>query len=387
MNLINKVYRLFLSYFPTHSLKHDSQVKIVFWCSDLTHVREQIHVAKNFDASEICFVSNKKDIIEFIHRNYSLKVFHLNFNESISHKKLSKLISSFLPNLQYAIIGNDFRNDDALIGAAIHHLGIKYGVITHGLNFLHTSLSKTKANHYFVWSAEEKKRFEEQGVSANSIVVSGSPYFFYLSTGNLNIPDDWKNTFTKKYAFKNHLTTVCLSGPGGLNTKEQHTEQLSKINQIAGSLGLTFCANLHRKDRADFYTNLEHIHVIESADKFDFISKLVPILSCSEVVISGASTSVIEAMCLNVPVIFFDTNKHAYNIPYAKENYVAVAHHLSELEMLLKRIYTDINYRNSLVERQQQFLKEYIITEKKSPAQVIVQYVKEAINNDSKNIH
>lgn len=385
MNLVNKAYKTLLRFKPVHNLKPSGQVRMLCWCSDFTHVREQLPVSGKFTAGTVCFVSNKKEIVDYISRHSQHPAYYLNFHGSSISNTLARLFGKLFPNMAYALIGNDARDDDRTIARAIHRLHVQYGVITHGLNYLSHELSRNKANQFFVWSEEEAQRFISQGIAKSRIVTSGSPYFFSLFESHIQAPEDWMAGFRKLYAHNNKLTLLCLSGPGHLSTESQHIQLLQQLNDTAAEHNIRISANLHRKDKTKYYEGLSHIQVIADTDKTAHVSKLVPILSCADVVISGASTSVIEAMCMQKPVLFYDVNPRSYGVPYAQQGYVYTVQQPEALGKALQALLHNENTRANWLKRQQEFLNEYILhaTDNLNPAARIHQFISTHILHDS----
>lgn len=385
MNLINKAYKTLLRFKPVHTIKPSEQVQALCWSSDFTHVREQLPVAALFAPGTLCFISNKKEIVSYLSTHSKHPCYYLNFHGTAISKTLARLFSSMFPRLGYALIGNDAREDDKAVANAIHTLKLQYGVITHGLNYLSTELHRNKANQFFVWSDEEQQRFIEQGIDKSRIITSGSPYFYGLYSGAQQAPGDWVKHFKNKYTYRQYLPLLCLSGPGHLSTEAQHIQLLQQLNNTAATFNIRLSANLHRKDKASYYEGLSHIQVVADADKTNHVSKLVPVLNCSDVVISGASTSVIEAMCMQKPVLFYDVNPKSYGVPYAKDAYVYVVHEAAELGNALNALLTQETVRYKWLNRQQQFLNQYILhaTDKIHPAARIHQFISTHILHDS----
>lgn len=379
---INFFYRKFIGNRPLRKLDAVKQVHVIAWCSDFTHLREQLPVMQKLAAFyQVGFITNKNDIAEYIKNHTEIAVGILKFAHA-GPKTLAKVIKLELPNLTYALIGNDLREDDKAITLALKQLNIKTGVITHGLNYLNTKLGNGIADELFVWAKEEKKRMEEQGIDSKKINVSGSPYFKYLSELNLNTTASyklWETSFNIQYQSHNkQKVLIAISGAGHLYTNIEHKATITGLQAIALQLNQThtFFCKLHRKDQVINYTEAPQLNIVNQNDLFPFISPLVPLILNADVVISGASTGVIEAMILQKPVVIFDPNPATYKLPFVKEQYVFASDSISEVtEQILALQQTQ--YLEQYLAKQNVFLNQYIFNQNNlAPEELIIQQIK-----------
>lgn len=333
-------------------------VQIVGWVSDLTHLRELLPVFALLNKTySVCFLTNKNDIKVYIESNTNYRVGTLKFNKT-SDKYLAKLFKRKLPKLTFVYIGNDLRADDALIGSAIHEMKIKYAVITHGINYLNDRLGVSNANQLFVWTDEEKTRMINQGITAEKIFVSGSPYLHQLNNGI-----DSKKINMNEVSLESELKTkvlVAISGPGHFYNKEEHINLINDLNLLATELtqSYQFINKLHRKDSPLFYQNKLGLHLISENKIPDYISKIVPLINYSDIVISGASTSVLEAMFLDKPVVIFDKNPSVKKLPFLQDG--VIKHCINIFE--LKRVLNDLqkqDYKDEYIQKQRNFLRQH----------------------------
>lgn len=368
---VNLIYRTYLNLYPVRNLDGLKDVQIVGWVSDLTHLREQLPVfALLNETYSVCFLTNKNDIKSYIESNTNFRVGTLKFNKT-NDKYLAKLFKRKLPKLTFVYIGNDLRADDALIGSAIHEMKIKYAVITHGINYLNDRLGMSNANQLFVWTDEEKTRMINQGITAERIFVSGSPYLHQLNNGI-----DSKKINMNEVSLESELKTkvlVAISGPGHFYNKEEHINLINDLNLLAIELtqSYQFINKLHRKDSPLFYQNKLGLHLINENKIPDYISKIVPLINYSDIVISGASTSVLEAMFLDKPVVIFDKNPSVKKLPFLEDGVVKHCINISEL----KRVLNDLqkkDYKDEYIQKQRNFLGQHFPDmKKKQPAKVI----------------
>jgi CDP-glycerol glycerophosphotransferase (TagB/SpsB family) len=175
---------------------------------------------------------------------------------------------------------------------------------------------------------------------------------------------------------------IAISGPGGTNTREEFNEIINGLNTIASEQKEThFILNkLHRKDKKSNYLGKQFLNIVDDDMIPEHISKLVPLLCNVDIVISGASTSVIEAMYLQKPVIIFDKNPKTKSLPFVEEGAVLFC---TETEMLKQHISSLNNsgYLKECIARQNQFINEHfnITTD---PAKIIAQQISTRLTNN-----
>lgn len=330
-------------------------VEIVGWVSDFTHLREQLPVMEELrKTSKVCFITNKNDIESYIKDHTLFKVGKFKFANN-NTRQVSEIIHKYVPQLKYVLVGNDLRSDDGTLAETLNKLNVPYGVITHGLNYLNTRLHESKAPHLFVWADEEKQRMMNQGIEEERIFVSGSPYFFSLT--HVVNKQQIDNVFRVGERSK---ILVAISGAGNLYSKEEHQATINYLNSLALTLKSThfFINKLHRKDKAEFYLDKEGLNVVDERIIPSQLSKILDLIQYSNIVISGASTSVIEAMLLRKPVIIFDRNPKTKLLPFVAEKAVLFATDLNTLEEQIKALDNPI-YRQQCISIQDAFIKAH----------------------------
>jgi spore coat polysaccharide biosynthesis predicted glycosyltransferase SpsG len=364
---------------PIVRLDGINDVEIAGWVSDFTHLREQLLVMEELGRSKkVCFITNKSDIADYIKKNTFFKVGFFKFNNK-NVFKVSLIIQKHIPQLKYSLIGNDLRSDDGLFANALKMSNISYGVITHGINFLNTRLNESKANHLFVWTEEEKQRMINQGISEQRIINSGSPYLFTVKQNFTNCEKQFDSNHNLAARTK---ILVAISGAGNLYSIEEHLLTINHLNTLALKLKEThfFINKLHRKDREEYYQNCKGLNVVDENIIPIQLSKILPLIQNCDLIISGASTSVIEAMCLQKPVIIFDKNPKTKSLPFVEEGVVLFC---TETEMLKQHIASlnNLGYLKECIVRQNQFINEHfnITTD---PAKIIAQQISAHLNNN-----
>jgi hypothetical protein len=375
--VINFIYRQLMNFKPIQDLEGLSDVEIIGWVSDFTHLREQLPVFEALSTKHrIAFITNKNDLKEYIINHTNFKVGTLKFrNNNIAQVEI--ILKKHIPKIKYALVGNDLRAVDATVGKALHKLKTPYGVITHGINYLNFHLNDSIADNLFVWTHEEKNRMMKQGVPSEKICISGSPYFSQLmkNDGYVELTDQISPAINSN---KTKLL-IAISGAGNLYSKIEHFETIESLNESAIELEEShiFITKLHRKDNLEFYENKFGLHIINENTLTSCISKIVPILRKSNIVITGASTTVIEAMLLQKPVIIFDKNPKTKLLPFVTNQTVLFCNNID----MLKRHILNLNesvYLKECIDKQNTFINEHFnvtINPTKTIAQEIIKHL------------
>jgi hypothetical protein len=386
--VINFFYRQYLSHKPIVQLDALSSAKVVAWCSDYTHLREQLPVLQKIAQTHpVGFITNKKDIYTYITTHTSIPAGILKFSKTET-PKLINVFKSALSAVRYILIGNDLRKDDRSIMITAQQLNIAHGVITHGLNYLNQSLYESVSQTLFVWAKEEKNRMVGQGIKPERIIVSGSPYFESLrSTTALHTDfNKWKARFTKRYNSANkQAILVAVSGPGNMYTMTDHHQSIISLEHAAEQLDSTHCfwVKLHRKDKPEYYNEAVHLIVVANEHILPHISSLVPLIELASIVISGASTAVIEAMILQKPVIIFDHHPFSKQLPFVNEQAVAASDDVHAVMEQIKLLQQS-DYLHDYLDRQNRFLRTHLFEQTQiSAVEIIFNHIHQQIKNSA----
>lgn len=211
------------------------------------------------------------------------------------------------------ILGVIVFNDLTLLGRTITYLGNKDEIPTfyvmHGLLSDEYIEEEHLSKYFMVYGEATKKLLITKGISADSISVSGAPYLSKVLTNvdysfleeikkNIRIPSDVR------------VALVALSGPGHTTSVDHHLQIINVLRDfLKKNMGqFFFIFKLHRKDKISYYTGLKEIDnaVVVDFDRFQRKDKFVDWISLADVLITGASTSALEAMLLKIPVITID---------------------------------------------------------------------------------
>jgi len=369
--IVNKLYNWFLNISPIAQLKEIKNCDIIIWASDLTHLREQIHVIQFLeDYFRVGLISNKKTIRNYIKNNTNHSVGFLLFGKNTLYS-IDKILLKKNKELKYALIGNDLRQDDNEIAKALINHKIPYGVISHGL--IPDIITKSKANHFFVWSRLDKDKLIKLGIEQSRIIITGSPYLNTLNKETVSIKNLNLDATLQSDKIK---VLVALSGPGDQYSELEHITMLENINKLAFNLKEThiFFSKLHKKDNPKYYYDKPHLHVIPENEIPANISRLVPLLKKIDIIITGASASIIEGIFLHKTVIIYDPYHKTQQLPFVNGNYVTCCESISQVLKVIE-VLKDENYKRKIINKQTEFIEQFFALQP-PPAITIANHIK-----------
>ncbi len=289
----------------------------LFFPLDETHLKQMLSVAtaiKKTDEHSILFVSTKsrlrKEIVENGFKFIELPVFTLSnffsnnkekriYNRANYFNQLSKVIHSFiLPKA--VILGNDLILENRALTITSTEKNVQTFCIQHGsMNSLNPLYREILVGNYFVYGQRTKNHLETLNLSNTKFLVSGAPYL-----ENLEFNKNLSKMFYQK-------VLILLSGPGHSYTLNHHKEILTSLIRLSElNTEINFVLKPHPKDgfsknivensRIKFLSNEE----LKAANK-----NTLELITEFDLIISGASTSVIEAIALGKKVITIDYEK------------------------------------------------------------------------------
>lgn len=235
-------------------------------------------------------------------------------------------------------------NNITLAGNIISHLAKKQGVkifcIMHGR--LNNYIELSQFDYYYLFGNKDKSQLLKKGIPASKLIVSGSPKIDQFFGKN-------KDSISEE---KKLRVLVALSGPGHSISTSHHFQILEKLQKAAKEHPrFEFNFKLHKKDSLSYYEEikkLENVHVFEYGDR-TVSSNIYDWLLKSELLITGASTSALDAMVMGVPVLTIDLQAQLKNVPFIKEGQTFHATDFESLKNGLQEVSTKgENYRKHL---------------------------------------
>ncbi len=258
----------------------------------------------------------------------------------------NKIVEKYNPRSIF--VGNSI----TLVGNIIGHLAEKRNIrtvcIMHGR--LNEYLEFSKFDYFYLFGEKDKQKILKKGIPESKLIVSGSPRI-----------DSFFNK-KKQGTSKNEIVIlVALSGPGHSITVQHHIETLKVLFVAAKRFPeLKFYFKLHRKDHVDYYQELDALantSIIKYGDLtvseniYDWISE-------SEMLITGASTSALDAMLMKCPVITIDLMGHLSDVDFISERISIHSKNEDELILNINKLLLKGKFFNDHLEIAEEYLKD-----------------------------
>lgn len=335
-----------------------SPTTVVFWPRELTHIQSQLPVAaalKNLGTS-FAFLACQPKIVrrlaeKGVQSAYAIKVWpnarvagfrhgHRlaqtlatapevslpEFPTLVEQQKLllifGSIISNLLPkvceSLEFArlllakkttrvlVVGNDLTVEGRAASMFAKDNGVSTACLMHG------SISGEPLHGYhcvdrlIVYGNDAKRELIQQGVLGERLAVCGAPYL-----------DDQPHQSGQPHpvvhahlglAAERPYVLVATSGPGHSISHDHHRCVIENLMRLSAQTPALFVAKLHRKDSEFYYKEVRQLvpesRLVVTPDLpnltiFDWLQ------GC-DLVLTGASSTAVEAMLMDVPVISMD---------------------------------------------------------------------------------
>ena len=231
------------------------------------------------------------------------------------------------------------------------------------------------ADKYIVWGDTYKQDAIEVGkIPKSKIEVLGSPRF-----ENLNFE---QNQNHEEYVL---LATMPpqIEEMGGLSVKnlENYKKSIIKICEIVTNMNKKMKIKLHPAIEILDLPNLiknkfSEIEVIYQGD----INPLIR--NCSELIVTGLSTVIIQGQILKKPVISIPLIEYYWGEPSVYKSKSCIISKIEELNSILNKLTNDLKFRNNMIENADMYLKSCIIN-KETSSEKIWEYIKNRENQES----
>lgn len=269
-------------------------------------------------------------------------------NDQINHYRYIKVLLSILEKFhqfKIAFVFNDLTITGRIISVLLQEKKCKTCYIMHGLLSDEFIESLHVADDFFVFGEYTRPILTKRGLTNKQIHTIGTPYLYYHRhhSPKAKLQQQVLNSFTANKS----IALVLLSGRGHTTSSKHHDMIIKLLNEIIeeNKEQYYFVFKLHKKDYIDFYQplynnkNIEHNFAIYPFDYFDGKESIFDWLSISDVIITGASTTALEAMYLKIPVITIDLmGEYETETQYISENGTYHAKHKTELQAHLSTL-------------------------------------------------
>lgn len=252
------------------------------------------------------------------------------------------------------------------------------GNIQHGL--LNYPLAKyTSVDHNFIWDSISLQYMSRYGDERN-LVLTGSPSKF---AEREKVKSKVENKGLSLHQIGKNFILVCFSGPGHNVSVEGHELCISLLEKTVKEFSSQlFVIKLHPKDKKDYYNRLansDNVVLIDSESPLFNLGIDIYIKKCI-CLITGASTTALEAFFQNKPVISLDVLGELKQFELLTNDLFYLSSTKSELSGALRYILTG---RHENTERQNNIKKialEYEKLLEEKPQKKIVQVIRNSIS-------
>lgn len=213
-------------------------------------------------------------------------------------ENVKTVFEEFRPSLFFAC------NPYTMEGRAAIHVAKRFDVPTasseHGSIFPNDPIwQECLVDLVCVFGEPSRRALLACDVRPEQIAVTGAPHF-----------DEIFKSFQKQNTGEDEASIlVATSGPGDQVSLEQHQRFINILYEASTlSPDVRWAVKLHTKDREDFYTNValnfpsSRVEVI-SGERARFGTDIFDYLSTARALVTICSTSAMDAMLVNVPVI------------------------------------------------------------------------------------
>lgn len=331
--------------------------------SEQQKFQENFEHALSFDENFINFFSILgKSFWPAIKENF-IKIHQIRFNEAIERSILIKKLYSKL-KIKSIVTLYDKGVEEKLILSHAIQLKISTIMLQHGYlpnskylkkYFEITPIIPLLGLKIAVWGESTKKLLLQSGINEQEIFIVGSPKhdkFFHTKTKSE------KKTILFADAFASEVDYFAFD----TKTYIKNEKMIREICKISNNISKRkFIVKLHPGQHI-FPYNIKSIiqevdpliPIYQSKDIFELLT------DCEILVASELSTVLLEAMILGIPTIVFLTHpKMNVDDEIFKSGTTILVKSPQEYQSALNRLLTDVEFKNKLVSRANQFVNNY----------------------------
>lgn len=378
---------------------------IILWPAEYSHINQMslVHLRLEQAGFRCIWIANKKKVMRrlrtlqydfyYVPEPYSVSLFfmlrlwrkhithtgHHKYNTTICRQLpivaayiqlANKLINNVKP--VGVLVGNDLTPEGRVATQVFKRAGIYTACIQHG-DMTGPIHSRHIVHEFFVYG---KRTLESlpHGVSDTRFLITGAPYLEH--PGEL-ITKSPKPNSSELRAERPYIM-VALSGPGNNTSFVHHQQLVEAIFKLADQIKtFLIIIKLHPKDRPAHYAEVgkrypgNHLTIIpHNADRsiFDW-------LRGSTLLITGASTTALEAMYLGIPVISVDLMNEYSSVPFIKNGATAHVRSYDELEYAVRILSEITTERKDLILKGELYVTDYFCIREKKSSELIAESI------------
>ncbi|HHU83195.1 MAG TPA: glycosyltransferase [Firmicutes bacterium] len=234
----------------------------------------------------------------------------------------------------------------------IPSLTVQHGIIADSQLFCHLPVLATKKA---VWGKGTKEWYLKFGTPETRVAVTGSPRFDMIFNREWSGQESLKKRLRIDPAYK--IAVYATQPLGGARIREVVATTLNGLNRIEDLFVLIM---LHPYERKELYQQLAAANERCRVFSFGEVS-LYDALNAADLFVTSFSTAALEAMMFNVPVVTVEP--FPLNFSYGKSGAVFAARTAEELAFLARRVLSEEEFRQEVLEKARPFLKKHCVTD------------------------
>lgn len=300
-------------------------------------------------------------------KNDFLQMFVQNYKDSIQNiLKIKSLFKKY--SFSSIVLASECGPLDLLIIHLSKQFGIKTSILQHALyyddtqnqnyyNFKSDQFQRvypTYCDNFLVWGNLTQIDSKNHGVPGEKIISIGCPFFDPLidDTNSLQIPE-------KKYVLlaTTPKTLKNQTRESSIKFQIEYNDMIKKISQITTKINKNLLIKVHHGSISNEKKIVNKINsniIVETTGSFYQYAKKCDVLICIDM-----STAILEAMILKKPVILVLLNDEFSYPEIFKNDYLTITN-ISNLENVLIKLFSDDEYKKTLVKNGEKFLDYYL---------------------------
>ena len=224
-----------------------------------------------------------------------------------------KVIKNCKP--EYIIVGNDITFEGRTLSRVSERYPVKRGMIQHGsVNRANQLYERILAQHFFVYGRKVAEELKYIGKSIDSVIVSGWPMQHEIR--------EKVETYKEKYASKKkHEVLITLSGVGHSTSLNNHQLIIESLAKLQAELDINYCVKLHPKDHQRHFDKFDSnkTRFLSHNEMIDQKKDIYELICSSRCVVTGSSSSALDALMTGTPVITVDMMGEYNEIDFIKD--------------------------------------------------------------------
>lgn len=270
-------------------------------------------------------------------------------------------------------------NDTTLVGAVVVRLAQRSGIITYSI--MHGSIKNplwqySKVDYFFVFGPFDRDLMINRGIAPQKLIVSGSPKLEKFLSKGKNSSDLYE------------IILIALSGPGHSISLPHHLSILKVFEKLVGEMREEkFVFKLHKKDKKKYYRKLKgfgNVVIIEYGDNSEN-QNIYYWIKKSKAVISGVSTSLLEAMYFKRPAISIDLFEELQKEIVVSRKITLNVHNYDELVSCINQINDNRNEILSHLEQSTRYIENVYSNTSTGAVKRISEIIFDSINEEHIN--